>query len=495
MKPRRRKKSAGKSSGKAPVSLLAIGSDWRLSAGLIFLGGILLFVCSRGDLWFDEIWSFEWVRRAASPWDVLTKLHHDNNHPINTWWLMFLGGWCPSIVCRLPAVICGVLSLVLVDRLAAQIHPSSRAVAVALCAFSFPLVLYFSEARGYAPAVACSLAVAVILMENCLRPRWFVALLFWMVCIVGMLSHATFLLILAAFGCWKMVHIWRGGNGLGKTLLEGCLWFAVPGIAAAAYYLEFLRPMQIGGGPEYSLGRVLGHFFGYALGFPVEGGWAVGAVVVGGSAYLASIAFCLRGSAFCPAFVLLPVSAALGLLLTQPDILYFRYFLVFLPFFYMALGVLFARMASFSSTGFSLVAALLLVAFLILQVPRLVALCTFGRGGYERALMLVATSPYANKTVTSDQDFRNGLLVEFYRKHRPLLENVKYVGLAQARTGVAGWLITHTQEPLENPPRSSLEIGAGKFRLVAVFPYAGVSGWHWMIYRSEMSGAWTPPQL
>src|SRR5690348_2096975 len=46
------------------------------------------------EFWFDEIWSWEFARAAASPWQVFAgaNQHHDNNHKLNTLYLWF----CPA---------------------------------------------------------------------------------------------------------------------------------------------------------------------------------------------------------------------------------------------------------------------------------------------------------------------------------------------------------------------------------------------------------------
>ncbi len=531
---------------------------------VITLGAILLVLCARGDLWLDEIWSFEWAERAGSPWDILRAFPHDNNHPVNSWWLMAIGTESAPLLCRALAILCGLVSLFLIGRLAAVLAPSSRLIATALAAFSFPLVLYFSEARGYAPAVACSLAAAVILVESRSRPPIFFAILFWLVCAVGMLSHATFLLVLAALAAWKMVRIVddfkaplaiprpasrgatqdghcdlgrganrsaaeirvpavgrvkpfapAGGSGVpplprranfwAGTLSAGVAWFLIPGTAAVAYYLAFLRPMQIGGGPEYSLTSVLGHFFGYALGLPVDGPWAWAAIAAGSVLYILGVWFGLRNFRIPHIgwlFALLPVAAATGLIFTRPEVLYFRYFLVFLPFFYVALAALLARLAGmgdrrsemgdrlarllgiWSWSGTAIV-VVLLAAYGTAQAPRLFDLASLGRGSYREALRLVAVSPFVNKVVTSDHDARNKVLVEFFARRDPLCSGVKYLQLSEAGSGRAGWLIRHSQAPLREQPEQFMHTPTKTYRYVAVFPYAGVSGWHWFLYRAE----------
>lgn len=450
-----------------------------------------MVLCGRGDLWLDEIWSFEWVERAASHWDILSRFHHDNNHPLNTWWMMMIGLGRPPLLYRALAVACGITSLFLLGRLAAAIVPSARGIATMLGALSFPLVLYFSEARGYAPAVACSLAAAVILAECPVRPSFLQVLLFWLVCMVGMLSHATFLLAMTAIAIWKSVRIVEEVRAPAKVLFAAAFWFAIPAAAALALYAGFLRGMEIGGGPEFSCLTVVGQFFGYALGWPVDGEWwKIAAIVAGSILFLLGVLFGMRNSQIPRIrwlFLLLPFPAVIVLVFTHPEVLYFRYFLVFLPFFYLAMGVLLTRFLGSPAWPLKIGAVLFLGVYAVLQFPRLFDLALHGRGEYRQALRLVAASPFANKAVTSDHDPRNKALVEFFTRNDPLCSSVRYVRLSNAGTDRVGWLIRHTQEPIREKPAQFMHSPTGTYRFVAVFPYSGVSGWNWLLYRAEPS--------
>ncbi len=307
----------------------------------VIFGAGLLFLCSRGDVWLDEIWSTEWADRAGSPWEVLSRFPHDNNHPVNTWWLMIVGTSGSPMAWRALAVLAGVLSIDLVGRLAALIDPAARGLASLLVALSFPLILYFSEARGYGPAVACSLISAMILFRARATFGWIAA--FWIVSLLGLLSHATFVMVLLALGTWKTIVEVRSGRHFAELML----WFGVPGLAVTAYFFGFLNRMEIGGGPEYSPATVVGHLFAYALGFPADGIWACIAVGVG--IVLGILSWCFGLGRSCVPEIrwflgLLPLVATGVWLVSRPEVLYFRYFLILLPFGYVALAALLVRL-------------------------------------------------------------------------------------------------------------------------------------------------------
>ena len=54
--------------------------------GILALAALLRLGLMRTEFWFDEIWSWEFARAAASPWQVFAgeHHHHDNNHKLNT---------------------------------------------------------------------------------------------------------------------------------------------------------------------------------------------------------------------------------------------------------------------------------------------------------------------------------------------------------------------------------------------------------------------------
>lgn len=113
----------------------------------ICAGALALRVAgAQGDLWLDEIWSLAHVD-GGSPIDVFTSIHHDNNHHLNSLWLVLVGSHQPPMLYRVPAVAAGTATVLLL----ASMRPGGRVAAVLAASSSF-LVHYDSEARGYALA-------------------------------------------------------------------------------------------------------------------------------------------------------------------------------------------------------------------------------------------------------------------------------------------------------------------------------------------------------
>ncbi len=456
---------------------------YPLVAGLA-LGLYLLM--AQGDLWLDEIWSFQWVENASSPLDVFLRFRHDNNHPLNTLWLSLVGpGAVPGLI-RLPSVLSGVLSAILLLRLARCIDRRSGGIVATLFLGSFPLAVYFSEARGYASAIAFGLAATLVLYQARLIPSWSRAVVFWTLCLGTLLSHASAVLLIGALGLWTLAGGWMLHRNWRTSLTHAASWFGIPSGFLGAYYVVFLRGMEIGGGPEYSVPKVLGDFFAYALGLPAA--YPASLVAVGiGAALLVWAGLSLPRPALHLRALLLAILVVptVALAVARPEILYFRYFLILLPLFYLFAGLALASLLAGSSKIRVVGPAIALAAYLAAQTPSLVAFAQAGRGQYERTLTAIASSPFSDKSVASDHDFRNFLVVDFVKENRPGLSTIAYRPNANHR---AHWFLRHSQEALPDKIAPNWIRDGTAYTLVAVFPYGGISGWHWLLYRKK----WLP---
>src|SRR6266704_6311654 len=105
------------------------------------------------DLWMDEIWSVELVRELHAPLEVFTKTHHDNNHYLNSLFIYFLGqrGNWPGY--RIPAIAAGLGAIILAWLIGRRRDRTTAFFSMLLVSFSYVMILYSSEARGYAPLI------------------------------------------------------------------------------------------------------------------------------------------------------------------------------------------------------------------------------------------------------------------------------------------------------------------------------------------------------
>jgi len=70
------------------------GRNLYLISGLVLsvlVGTYLRFKGIFSAFWLDEIWSLKLVRELGSPLEVVTKLHIDNNHIINSLYMYMVG--------------------------------------------------------------------------------------------------------------------------------------------------------------------------------------------------------------------------------------------------------------------------------------------------------------------------------------------------------------------------------------------------------------------
>src|SRR5262245_41533068 len=113
-------KAKNKPSSRPPVmraeqvpSRVAVIAGYVAVAIAITLAVVLRFGASFDQFWLDEIWSWMMAVQLKSPLEVITRLHHDNNHHLNTLVLYLIGKNAPFYLYRLPAVLAGVGTVLL----------------------------------------------------------------------------------------------------------------------------------------------------------------------------------------------------------------------------------------------------------------------------------------------------------------------------------------------------------------------------------------------
>ena len=408
----------------------------RVAIAVIATAGLLLRV--RGlltDFWFDEIWSLRMAREARSPLDIFTRLTHDNNHPLNTLYMYALGPQPNWIAYRWLAFVCGVVTVGLLVRCATT--PRERVAAAVFGALSLPMVVYGTEARGYAPA-----AMLAFLAYVWRKKPWPSAI----AAALALLAHLSAIYIWIALLIRDLV---RRDRPLAPH--------AIPAAVAAWLYFGFVRHLNIGGGPPSSkLAAAIS-----AAAMAVGGTGAIAAAI----AIVAVVIALVRDEDrlfFALAIFAVPagvVAAHRGEFVTA------RYFFVTLPF----VLLLFVRLAGRIPRAGAL---LLLAAWTIATAFTLVPFARYGRGTYRQALAFVRQGD-----VSGDNDFRNATMIDFYGGGR-----VRYHDEGDPEYARTPWFLIETTELMPKAHRSITTIGA-TYRLAGVFPYGGVSGWTWLVYR------------
>ena len=182
-----------------------------LLAAIVALAALLRSVCLSAELWLDEIWSWEFARAAATPWEIFLgpNHHHDNNHKLNTLYLFFIPDSWSFAFYRLHSLVAGVAAVLLAYRAASRRGNLEGLFAALLVAVNYWFVLCAAEARGYALALAFALA-AFDGLQRYLRDgsRWYLAQ-FQIAVILGFLAHLTFLYVYLALAVWSVYHFAR----------------------------------------------------------------------------------------------------------------------------------------------------------------------------------------------------------------------------------------------------------------------------------------------
>ena len=102
---------------------------------LLVAAAVIRIRAAHNDLWLDEIWSLLSVRKIASPLEVFTKIHLDNNHYLNSLWLYLFrehDNW-PGF--RIPSIVIGVGSVAMAGMIARRLKVRATFFAMFLVAF------------------------------------------------------------------------------------------------------------------------------------------------------------------------------------------------------------------------------------------------------------------------------------------------------------------------------------------------------------------------
>jgi hypothetical protein len=462
--------------------------DLLAVATLVAAGAAVRIALARGDLWLDELWSLSFARQITWPWEVLTGIHHDNNHPLNTLALFLtvkaVGAHAPSIVYRLLPLLAGVAMIPLLYWTEARKDdPLSRLsglIAATLCAGSFLAILYSSEARGYTlVALFAVLAFAMVRHREMTSGRD--RALFAIVCALGLLSHLTFLFVFAGLAAWTFARF-----VLQRRDLRG--WIAlvqVPLVVIIGIYLVDARKLVYGGGPAFSLFDVVTRLLSMMAGGPNGGPYRWSPMMTSVLALFWGFVILVRERRDELIFFAtsLFVAPALIFLVYEPRFLDVRYFFVLVPFLWILAGRALAYLASQDYGPDRVIASAAVLFVLIGNMLQLIWPMREGRGHYRDAVATMASLTSGNEvTVSSDHDFRNRLMLDYYGEERPSGKSIVYIPSDGITAGRAEWYLTHTFSPSDAAP-PNLMLMDRQYTLVRSFRYGGVSGWNWHLYR------------
>jgi hypothetical protein len=519
------------------VNRLSRGVPARLRAPatialIVAAGAAVRLLACRGDLWLDEVWTLALLDRVHSPLGVLTEIPHANNHVLNTLFAYAVSPLEHDALYRAPAWLGGVLGIALGARLAwlgdgrvpaernaptdaaagvrsaptdastgvrsaptdgssgtrsapTDAPPGTRAVwAAAVLAGSYLLVLYGSEARGYALSIAFLFAALAVVISDDVAAASRRAPAFWLASVLAVLCHPLALHGLVAALAWSALRVARRPVGWAERCRTLLWWNAPPAAAVLLFYLGFLRAARATlSGPTGSSLVAWTNAIAMAAGLPssVSPVWTalLGATVLG----VGVLWLWRRGSDLWILFAVGVVgSPALLALLESSELVHERFFLVAAAL-WLLLGARLLAAAWHAGGAWRVTAVLTLAGFLVGNAFRIERLLGDQRGHYQQALRhVLAESPGPAVTLASDHDFRNGLLVAYHRARVPSGERLRYVPRSQTRDAAPEWLLQHRLTDGPPPPRVLREFGRRYVR-ESDYPATPPSGFHWFLYR------------
>lgn len=471
--------------------LWSVGYVFGLAAAVL-AAAAYRFLASLDDFWLDEIWSWLIVTRVQSASQIFTDIRHDNNHFLNTWIMYGLGADCHWFFYRLPAVAAGIATVAMCGWTARRWGRLAVLTATLITGASFPLIQYSSEARGYAYALFFAVAAFEILQESLDRPRNWLDAMFACCAVLGLLAHITFVYAYVALVGWSLWRLFRRHGIWSSRHWAVLVWqILVPGIVLAWLYFVNLRYLVVGGGDEQPWGTVIRQALSLAVGGPQAEPWAgIVAIFVLVAAGLAFYQVHRAGSdLWLPLGACIFVLPALSLLATRPAVVYPRYFLVSMLFLQLLISWWLVRVFHGSRHG-KILYAVFLLAILTGNAVSTSRFLAYGRGGYQAALQfMLEHSSDRDLTVGSDHDFRNSLVLRYYFPRCRGNRRLVYYSQGNWPQGGPEWFLIHSQEPQFTPRETLADELGNAYHLQAVFPYAGLSGWHWAVYRNGNRGA------
>jgi hypothetical protein len=467
------------------------------AAGIAILAGVLRWVAAGDDFWQDEIWS--WVRTIQYPTTLkLLFVNDENNHILNSWFMAWLGPNRDWFDYRLPNVIAGTGSVLLAGWINRRRGGAAVLAGMTLLGASYLMVHYSSEARGYGLVVFFSLLAFALLDATSNRPSFGLDLAFAVACVLGVLSQAVFVYAFASLLAWAVVR--RRSDLLLSRLnapelrhinasprawrMHSLVRFGIPFVFMAWLYWINLRLRMNAGGPILPFFGVISQTLSLTVGGPWAGAGAAVAAVTVTTVLIAAIVRLRRTRDdtwvfyACILFVM-PIGLLLG---TMRDEIYPRYFVISVAFACVLLGQVFAVCWAQGGVPRGIVVGLLLL-ILIGNSGHIARLVLVGRGRYFAALdEMAAMTKGLEVRIGSDFDFRNRMIVGFYA--RMLSKPLIYFDKKDWPDDGPEWYIAQDLNPDGHFP-ARVTVGGHTYALQNEYPYAGLSGWRWGVYRRQ----------
>ncbi|MBM3811760.1 MAG: hypothetical protein FJW20_09000 [Acidimicrobiia bacterium] len=435
------------------------------------------------EFWFDEVYSALWVQaEVIHPADILTSPSSDNNHPLVSLWMYLAGATSRWELYRLPSFAGGLAAVALATWFVRRFDRLTSLLAALLLAVSYPLVVYSTEARGYALMLCFGLLAAELLYRR-RHPAAFCAAF-----VLGTLSHLTFLHFYAALLVGTPFLACREGASVAQRVKESLRWHLGPMAFFSFYGLVFLSRRNVLGAPPTPWSEFLADFLEALF-----GGWQWRAVnqlswIAGIVAILWALDRVRRHhlglftALIAGAFLAPPALTLAGAWMKSVLLVHSRYLL---PTILVSLLLLAYAIASMWKRGgyWRLAAVVQLTLVVGGHLQQDIRFLVGGRGGYKAALEGMASgADGGRKTLSAASVFRVSALLSYYV---PLLGMEMDFRPETPAGATADWHILETLRPEGRVPERFVADSGAVYKLYSDHSYYGPSGQRWTLYRRQ----------
>lgn len=232
---------------------------WGVVCALALAGLALRMAAAQGGLWTDEAWSVIYAAQARDAAGVFLRINHDNNHHLYSLWLQAIGPAASPLLARAPAIAAGTMTIVVAALFAARRSSTAGLVAALVFAVAPTLVVFGSEARGYAMMLLASVLM-LVMVGDAVDGRPAAGACGWLalLAVLGMFSHLTMAAPVGVAALWFYLErrtVLEPRAALSDTArLMGPALIATAGVVGFVFTAAILSPtgMRLGGYEPFS---------------------------------------------------------------------------------------------------------------------------------------------------------------------------------------------------------------------------------------------------
>jgi hypothetical protein len=231
--------------------------------GILILAIILRVAAAGAELWSDELLPMVgYIRTVKNPLEFFF-IRDVSNQVLNSLWLFTVRSSESVFVVRGLSLCTGVATVALAYSVADGGVKGCKMITALLFSVAFPMVLYSSEAKGYAPVGFFTLAAYALRFRAEDR---FPPVVFWAACVLGFLSHMVFFIVLFIFlACDVLVPT----DPVHERFQRFVRLYLFPVSAMLLFGLVyFAAPVMLNGTLHYSFGSAFRETLTLPFGFP-----------------------------------------------------------------------------------------------------------------------------------------------------------------------------------------------------------------------------------